>query len=333
MQKPLNRGIMGTEKTEENSLRNDIHLKHWAFLAGLIDGDGSITIRYNKRAGYQLTVNVYSTSRNLMNWLVEVFGGQYRKVPTKGNRKQKYVWYTGNKEIPKNVVSYLIIKKSQAESSALFFNLGSEKNPAMREEIMRDIQNANNFYVPANKQDVQDSRRKSIEPTKLDWAYLAGLFDAEGSFGIQSRNKNRNGSYTSYAKISNTDNRVFLWIVPRFGGIFSVTKRGEDKDEGAWILSGAKGLIGRKDRENKLLSLVPYLIAKKERAVLFMEWVRNNHLMTRDQKLESFLKMKALNKRGISQEANTANCPNNGQMIESYPIGDYGREPMVTLAS
>lgn len=324
---------MHLDKTEENSLRDNIHPKRWAFLAGLIDGDGSFSIRYDERSGYQWTVTVYSTSRNLMNWLVEVFDGQYRKMPTKGNRKQKYAWYSGNKNIPTNIVPYLILKKSQAESSILFFALGDERNPQAREDLMRDIQKANDFYVPANKQDVLDTRKAPIEPNKLDWAYLAGLFDAEGTFGLQKRKQKGHGSYTSYAKISNTDNRVFLWIMPRFGGSFSVMDRKDDKDEGAWTLSSDRGLQGRKDRENKLLALVPYLVAKQERSIVFMEWVRNNWSMTREQKLEYFLKMKTLNKRGISQETNTANCPENGQMIESDPVGDYGREPTVMLAS
>jgi hypothetical protein len=259
-----------------------------------------------------------------MNWLVKIFDGQYRKMTTNGNRKQKYAWNSWNQEIPQNVVSYLILKKSQAQSSIMFFSLGSEKNPQARKDLMGDIQNANDFYVPANKKDVQDSRKISIEPTKLDWAYLAGLFDAEGSFGLQRRNKKGNGSYTSYARISNTDNRVFLWIVPRFGGRFSVTTKEHDRDEGAWTLSGVAGLKGRKDRENKLLALTPYLIVKKERAVLFMEWIRNNHLLTKEQKLDYFLRMKALNWRGISPETNTVNSPNNGLIIESDPTRNRG---------
>jgi hypothetical protein len=268
-----------------------------------------------------------------MNWLVAVFGGQYRKMPTKGNRKQKYTWYTTDESLPSGVAPYLILKKSQAESSKLFFSLGSERNPIAREELMRDIQSANDSYVPVDKQDVLDSRLNSATPSKLDWAYLAGLFDAEGTFGLQKRKKKGNGSYTSYARISNTDNRIFLWIVPRFGGRFSVVKRKVGKNEGAWTLSGNQSLEGRKTREEYLLALVPYLIAKQERAVVFMEWVRNNGSMTREQKLEYFLKMKALNKRGISPETNTGNCPDNGQMIEPDPTGDSRRDPTVMPVS
>jgi len=314
-------------------LRNNIHPKRWAFLAGLIDGDGSFSIRYDKREGYQLCVSVYSTSRNLMNWLVEVFGGQFRNMPTKGNRKQKYAWYSGESSIPRNVAPYLVIKKSQAESSISFFELGSERNPAAREDLMSDIQKANDFYCPVNNQDVQNARLQPINPSKLDWAYLAGLFDAEGSFGIFKRRQKGRGAYTSTARISNTDNRVFLWIVPRFGGGFSVTDRKDDKSEGVWTLSEPRGLKGRQTRKDKLLCLIPYLIIKKERAVLFMEWVDNNHQMTKAEKLDCFLKMRALNKRGISPETNTENCPFNGQMIESDPFSDIGREPAVTQSS
>lgn len=319
-----------SDKTEENSLqnKNKIQPVRWAFLAGLIDGDGSISIRYSD-GYYQLTTYVYSTSKKLMNWLVEVFGSQYREIPTEGNRKQRYSWYTSQKDILPNLVPYLILKKQQAEAAILFDKLGHERNPLGREELMRDIQTANAFYVPVNKREVDASRKQPIEPTKLDYAYLAGLFDAEGSFGIQKRKKKGNGSYTSYARISNTDNRVFLWTVPRFGGRFSVTNR-KDKNEGSWALSGAAGINGRKDRENKLLSLVPYLVLKRERAILFMEWVRNNPSMTKEQKREAFLKMKALNQRGISPETNTVGCPVNGQMIESELVGDYESALLVT---
>jgi hypothetical protein len=311
--------------------KNEIQPVRWAFLAGLIDGDGSINIRYSDGC-YQLTSCIYSTSKKLMDWLTEVFGSQYREIPTEGNRKQRYSWYTSQKDILPNLVPYLILKKQQAEAAVLFDNLGNERNPLGRAELMRDIQAANAFYVPANKQEVDESRKNPIAPTKLDYSYLAGLFDAEGSFGIQKRKKKGNGSYTSCARISNTDNRAFLWIVPRFGGRFSITNR-KDKNEGTWTLSGAQGLKGRKDRENKLLALVPYLVLKRERAVLFMEWVRNNPSMSKEQKRAAFLEMKALNQRGISPETNTVGCSENEQMIESDLIGDYESALLVTATA
>jgi hypothetical protein len=268
-----------------------------------------------------------------MNWLVEVFGGQYRKLTTKGNRKQKYTWYSGDSEIPSNVFPYLILKKEQAQISIQFFSLGSERNPFARMDLKESLEGSNGFYVPVSKAWVNSSRNPRIEPTKTDWAYLSGLFDAEGSFAIQKRKSKGQGSYTSYARISNTDNRIFEWIVPRFGGRFSVFKKKDARDEGAWSFSEERGIQGRKSREKKFLSFIPYLVAKKDRAVVFLDWVRNNHSMSKEQKLGCFLKMRTLNKRGISQETNTVDCPNNGQVIESDPAGDCGSESVVILNS
>ena len=134
------------------------------------------------------------------------------------------------------------------------------------------------------------------------------------------------------SKISNTDSTIFPWVMSRFGGTFAVNKR-EDRDEGAWSLTESKGLIGRKQREIKLLALLPYLVVKKERAILLLEWIRNNRSMTKQQKLEYFEKMAKLNFRGISQEANIPRLPEKEDMIESDPCGDIGRVSAVMLTT
>ena len=59
----------------------------------------------------------------------------------------------------------------------------------------------------------------------------------------------------------------------------------KDRNEGAWRLSEPRGLAGRKQREVKLLAILPYLVVKRERAILLLEWIRNNGSMTKEQKL------------------------------------------------
>lgn len=313
--------------------KDKISPKRWAYLAGLVDGDGSFGIRSVDGTGYQFTLSVYNTYRPLMKWLVRVFGGSWRKLPTEGNRKQKYCWYTSSNKIVQNLIPYLVLKKEQANLSDQFLTMAFERNPKGREDLMLSLQIANDKFEPVCKQTVLESIKK-IEPTKLDWAYLSGLFDAEGSFSIDKRNKKGNGSFTSCARISNTDNRLFPWIMSRFGGTYSTSKKKEeDRDEGCWRLSEPRGLIGRKQREIKLLAILPYLVVKKERAILLLEWIRNNYSMTKEQKLKCFEKMAELNFRGISPEANTPRLPEKEDMIESDPVGDYGRESAVMLTS
>jgi len=311
--------------------KDRISPKRWAYLAGLVDGDGSFCIRSVDGTGYQFTMYVYNSHRPLMKWLVRVFGSTWRKLPTEGNRKQKYCWYTSNKDIVRNLVPYLILKQKQANLSHQFLTMAFERNPQGREDLMLSLQTANQEFVPVSKKAVEEAAQ-SVEPTKLDWAYLAGLFDAEGTFAIQKRKKLGNGSYTSYAKISNTDNTIFPWIMSRFGGTLAINKR-EDRNEGAWSLSEARGLKARKQREIKLLAMLPYLIVKRERAILLLEWIRNNHLYTKQQKLDCFEKMTKLNFRGISPEANIPRPLEKEDMIESDPDSDAGGDPTVMLES
>jgi len=288
--------------------------KRMGYLAGLIDGDGSFSIRFNQKAGYQLTTSVYSTCRSLMKWLSNQFGGTFRKMPTKGNRKQKYQWYTSSMLLAREVAPYLIIKSRQGEIVKQFVDLGSDRNPFARQDLMQDLQNANQFFVPVKKLFLLPS----LIPTKSDFAYLAGLFDAEGTFSIYKRKYHHNGRYTSVARISNTDQRPFPWLMDRFGGYMLVNKK-EGKLEGVWYLPS------NQSKEQYILAILPYLIVKRERAILYLEWIRNSRTMPLEQKDQLQQKMKILNHRGLSQEANMQDAVDTA-MIESELHGDMQRE-------
>lgn len=303
--------------------KNKIKSKRWAYLAGLVDGDGSITVRHDPRAGYQLALAIYSTNRIMMNWLVHVFGGQFRNMSTVGNRKQKYCWYSYNDSVIRNLSPYLIIKKAQGQTAVLFMSLGSERNPSARQDLMKDLQRLNSSFEPLDKHKFDNA--EPVSPTKQDYAYLAGLFDAEGSFSLVKRKVKGNGAYNSLIRISNTDGTVFPWIKARFGGNFCALNR-KQRNEGVWKMTG-------ENREPNMLGILPYLIIKKQRAVLTLQWIRNNKFFSPERKLLQFSIMQKLNKRGISQEANMLRPQTTEAKTESYPYGDIGREPVVMLAS
>lgn len=271
----------------------DKKAKRLAYLAGLIDGDGSFGIRYHELSGYQLTLSVYNTHRPLMNFLVQQFGGSFRKLTTIGNRKQKYQWYTSSKDIVNQVYPYLFIKKEQGNMAIQFLNI-SVINPELRKCIMEEIQNLNQNYVPVTKLKINSL---TYTPSKSDFAYLAGIMDAEGSFSIHKRNYKGNGKYTSVARLSNTDQRVFPWLLERFGGYMLVNeKTNGNRNEGVWNMSN------KNDKEKQILAMMPYLVVKKERAILYLEWIRNCRKMTDEQKHQIYSRISELNARGLSPE-------------------------------
>lgn len=99
-----------------------------AYLAGIIDGEGSITIgnySSNKKTGdhhYQTILSITNTDYSLLEWIKNTFGGSvwaYSEKQTPKNSRQKYYRYvaTGNllTHICELVLPYCICKKKQVE--------------------------------------------------------------------------------------------------------------------------------------------------------------------------------------------------------------------------
>lgn len=87
-----------------------------AYLAGIIDGEGTIGIYYHKgRNSYRVKIYVVNTYKPLIDWLGSVFGGfVYKRNHTKW--KTRYEWHLGENamELLKSLIPYLKIKKDQA---------------------------------------------------------------------------------------------------------------------------------------------------------------------------------------------------------------------------
>ena len=99
-----------------------------AYLAGIIDGEGSIYIgnfSSNPKTGtknYQTSMEVTNTDANLINWLMENFGGRrymYTKAQLpKSSNLEVHRWIVAGNlltELCHLLMPYLIIKKRQAE--------------------------------------------------------------------------------------------------------------------------------------------------------------------------------------------------------------------------
>lgn len=102
-------------------------MKHWIlpYLAGIIDGEGSIRIEADKKTKrgkcyYRLRLSVSNSDYGLMQFLLENFSGSFiKELKRSGNRRQQYSWQLASSrrviEIIESIFPYLIVKKKRAE--------------------------------------------------------------------------------------------------------------------------------------------------------------------------------------------------------------------------
>ena len=99
-----------------------------AYLAGIIDGEGSIYIgcySRNPKTGaphYQTKIEVSNTSEILINWLINTFGGNKTyyspKQTPKNSRRAVHRWSIWSDHVAhmcEIMLPYLVIKKREAE--------------------------------------------------------------------------------------------------------------------------------------------------------------------------------------------------------------------------
>lgn len=116
---------------------NHITPEQRAYIAGIIDGEGTISITGGMRRidsrkkpyrGFNVTFRVSNTDTKLMEWLLNTTGiGKVRPAKTtiwaNSNLKQLYVWEVstnGIRELLPSVIRYLVTKKRQAEITILW---------------------------------------------------------------------------------------------------------------------------------------------------------------------------------------------------------------------
>jgi hypothetical protein len=131
-----------------------------AYLAGIIDGEGTLFIQRRMDNGtwtYWPRMQVANTNREVIIWLHKVFGGSmYDKPRKKHNPKWKlqYQWYSRISEMDKFlplIIPYLIIKKPHAEIMMQFRKTFIQRSnrkltdeaQAFRSECMAKIKHLN----------------------------------------------------------------------------------------------------------------------------------------------------------------------------------------------
>jgi hypothetical protein len=127
----------------------------WAYLAGVIDGEGSIMLRHHPPRAeskhrweyWEPTMRVFNSDRRLMDWLTEHFGGGVSLA--RNNREQQkdcWIWSARTREIAELLTGlrpFLLLKAEQAdvvlEYYATYRHMGRRGHPPALVERRREM--------------------------------------------------------------------------------------------------------------------------------------------------------------------------------------------------
>jgi len=100
---------------------------------------------------------------------------------------------------------------------------------------------------------------------ETDWAYLGGLIDGEGCICI-SKPRSSYSIHQLSVRVSNTDARLMIWLKDNFNGSITTQHRKNKKHKDAY-----EWRVFAKDSEYILENILPYLVIKKEQALLALD--------------------------------------------------------------
>lgn len=266
--------------------------KRNAHLAGLLDGEGNIGVYRSRNSngfwGYAVNVNVANSDRRLMKYLVKHFGGTFRQNP-KGFTWEPNGGKERAKEILDLVLPHIVIKKQQAMLVQDFVGLGRAICPERREKFYIRTKMLNRTGVPR--------RSRLPRGTKENWAYLAGILDGEGHICITKRKQyNCDGiCYNKYISVTNCDKSLMLHLKRCFGGNYRPCYRSAKKENHA--PSFVWEIFGSRVQKKLLLSVLPYLVIKRQQAINLLKYINMNGRYNPSQREALFASTKSLNCR------------------------------------
>lgn len=242
-----------------------MHENDLAYAAGFFDAEGSVSIGKWKQKSmiaprYSLCVGLVSANKLVLNWFKDSFGGSvYRH-----SKKDECFHWSTQANIAANflrkIIPYLRIKKFQTKL-ALQFQKEIRKNNKFRritEEALRYREQLRNRISFLNYYHC------GVELTnKCQIAYIAGLFDGDGSICIAIWiQKNPRFSPVYYLKIDigSVEESIISWLKENLGGHSCFNKV-------CFIWE-----IKRKGAEKILQRILPYLRIKNSQAELALQF-------------------------------------------------------------
>ncbi len=107
-----------------------------AYLAGMIDADGSVMLKQQTSGTLDMGIMVYNVNELLMHWLQERFGGKIRseKRAKREHWRIRWVWAASGDEarsILPTIAKFMVVKQPQAN---LAMEAWDDRRPTPRSE-------------------------------------------------------------------------------------------------------------------------------------------------------------------------------------------------------
>lgn len=170
-----------------------------AYIAGLIDGDGTIAFRKTFSRGsivYTPLIQIHNSIKDMCELLHSTFGGTLAKdKPKKEHHKVVHKWmlqgYVGCLKVLEKITEFLITKKEPALKLLDFLKNNVPAKGKFFSYLIepKDAENVYlcmKTYTRNRKNDISILNKPALKCTEDEvfWAYLAGIIETDGSFSI-----------------------------------------------------------------------------------------------------------------------------------------------------
>jgi hypothetical protein len=239
----------------------------------MMDGDGCFSIFKTEReySDYRPFIGFTNSYKPVCKWAVQHFGGtiNLQKGYAHSNgyySKELFHWRLYGRNSMRNflssIIPYLREKKDQAILLLEYVNLDGKINPEKREEIFQRLREMKKSSCVTTEMPNTPEYKKSI------FAYTAGAIDSEGHITIGRHAANANVSYEPRIGVTNTFLPLLQSVQKLYGGGICYANKKNLKPVLVWHLSNKNSV------ERCLLSLLPYLIVKRDKAILLLNFIR-----------------------------------------------------------
>jgi len=226
----------------------------YPYLAGLIDGDGCL-YEYKRKntSNKERGIFIANTYKPVLRYCQNCFGGHVRQcTPTKNvkyNQKPIYRWIVTHQlalQVIPQIMPYLQEKYDKAQL------IWPECNQIEQKEI-----------------------------TKKEWTkYIAGFFDAEGCIHITKKIRDKKEYYCLAVTLVNTYKPIIEKIAVYYEKPIYIKK---DKRNKKYKTLYLVNFINRQAKR-VLKDILPYLIIKKKKAEIAMEFPSRKHASQEEQR-------------------------------------------------